>query len=180
MRIFWIRIPKELQWIVTLLIIWVWAWLYKNIALISIIILSIIFLILFFIGLSKVLNFDNYHDNTYWKIVWTIFILLSFVPWYFGWYMILNYNESNRYLQEKSFEWFIQIWEFAIKWRSFTVKSVLKEVESNMIDDLKQKAVIDAVNNLWKNTNPWSIKVPIIEPNVTFESWSLHLNPTIK
>lgn len=180
MRIFWVKIPKELQWIVALLILWLLAWLYKNLALVSIIILSIIFLILFFIWLSKLLNLDNYFDNTYWKIIWTIFILLSFIPWYFWWYMILNYDESNKYLQEKSFEWFIQIWQFAVKWRSFTVKNIIKEVETNMVENLKEKAVIDTLNNLWKNTSTWNIKIPIIEPNVSFESWALKLNPEIK
>ena len=69
MRIFWVKIPKELQWLVALLILWLLAWLYKNLALVSIIILTIVFLILFFIWLSKLLNLDNYFDNTYWKII---------------------------------------------------------------------------------------------------------------
>lgn len=180
MRIFWIKIPKEIQWIVTLLILWVLFWLYKNLALVSIIILSIIFIILFFIWLFKLLNLDNYFDNTYWKIIWTIFILLSFIPWYFWWYMIMNYDESNKYLQEKSFEWFIQIWQFAVKWRSFTARNIINELETNMVEDLKEKAVIETVNNLWKNMSNWNIKTPIIEPNATFESWVIKLNPEIR
>lgn len=149
MRIFWVKIPKELQWLVALWIIWLWFWLYENIALVSIIILVIIFFTLFLYWLSKILNIDNYVDDSYSKSIWIILLLLSLFPWYFGLYIILNYDESNKYLQEKSFSGFVEIGQFAIKWRSFTAKNILKEARDKAVESAKEEAITDAINQFW-------------------------------
>ena len=80
--------------------------------------------------------------------MWVGLILLSFIPWYLGIYMVVNYDQSNKYLQEKSIWWIIEIWKFAMSGKKFNVKNVMKEVETNLKNDLKDKAVKDALDSL--------------------------------
>lgn len=178
MRIFWIRIPKELQWIVAFSIMTIGVAIYSNLALIVLLILLGVFLGLFLWWLMKYL--DDYQWGTdFDKTIWIILMVLSLVPGYFSWYIMYSYDESNKYLQEQSIGWLVEIWKFAVSGRRFTTKNILRVVENNLNDTLKEEATKSMIDNLAKNPN-WKTNIPTIEPNMTIQSWSIHLDPVIK
>lgn len=148
MRILWIKIPKPLEQVVLLLILWLLLWFYNNIAWITIFVLSILFLYLFYTGIINIINKYHYLDVKYRRNIWTLFIILSLVPWYLGGYMLVNYDESNKYLQEKSIGGIIEIWKFAFTWKKINMKNILNVVETNIKDDLKDKAMKDTLDSL--------------------------------
>jgi len=142
MKILWIKIPKEIQKIIALFILLIIFWIYSNMAWIVLLISLIIFFVLIYIWLGNITNKYNYHDSrykNYKKNIWIVSIILSLFPLYFAWYIWANYNESNKYLQEKSIWWITEIWKFAISGKRFNTKNILKQIENNVKDNLKEK-----------------------------------------
>lgn len=179
MRILWFRIPWQVQRFFWFLVVCSLVWFYNNIALITLAVLGIIFLSLFIWGLYQFFNFDNYLDTDYRKIIWIVLIVLSLPFGYLSWYIMYSYDESNKYLQEQSISWLVEIWKFAVSGRRFTASNILKAVESNLNDTMKEEVAKSMIDNLAKNTN-WKSNIPTIEPNVTVQSWVLNLNPVVK
>lgn len=176
MRIFWIRIPKELQWIVAFAIITIGVAIYNNLALIALLVLLVVFLGLFLWWLMKYL--DDYQWGTdFEKTIWIVLMVLSLVPGYFSGYIMYFYDESNKYLQEKSLDGLVEIGKFAFSWKRLNAQSVLKTVEKNMVESAKQETAKEMLNSFQKTQ---SSNIPVIEPNVTVQSWVLKLNPVVK
>lgn len=179
MKIFWIRIPKKLQWLLTLLILWLLAWIYKNIALLTIIILSIIFIFSLLYWVSKTTDNYGFYNHSFTKKIWYLFIILSLFPLYFSLYIYFNYEESNKYLQDKSIWWLIEIWKFALTWRKFTVNNIIKYAEKSVIDNTIEEVAKETIKSIPKKT---SLEISLSELDlwVNIQSWALNLNPTLK
>lgn len=80
-----------------------------------------------------------------------IFILLLLVLVLLLWWLY-KIEESKKYVQEKSLNWFIEIWKYVLTWRRFTIDNILKEVENNINNKLKEEAKKNIINSL-----TWSI-----------------------
>jgi hypothetical protein len=154
MKIFWINFTELFKLIITLAILWTLWYIYNNLAWIIIFTLSIIFLYLLYKWIININNKYNYFDTKYRRNIWIVFIILSLIPWYFGTYMLLNYKESNTYIQEKSIWGIIEIWKFALSWRKLTMKNIAKVAEENIKNDLKDKAVKDTLDSLSWSSMP--------------------------
>jgi len=133
MKIFWFRIPKEIQWIVALAILAIGVTIYNNIALIALLILLVIFLGLFIFWLLKYLDDDQWGTN-FDKSFWIILMVLSLVPGYFSGYIMYYYDESNKYLQVKSLDGLVEIGKFAFSGKRLKMHwKLLRKTWSNQL-----------------------------------------------
>lgn len=122
------RIPKQLEWIIVLMLIVAVFWIFKNIALI----LEVILLLL--IGFFLYLWLSNTWINRK-KEVNIVFLLLALFPLYFFIYILINYDETNKLLQKKSISWITELWKAAIMLRKpklIVPKVIKKELKQDI------------------------------------------------
>lgn len=131
------RMPKELAWLLSLWILWLLFWAYNNLALIISIILFILFVLFLSFWVLKYTESYNIWSNNN-KIIWVILIIISLIPFYFLSYIVFNFDDSNKYLQEKSISWITELWKAALmfkKPKTFIVKEVKKEAREELIEN---------------------------------------------
>lgn len=118
--------------------------------------------------MSKKLTF--WQKITLW-IVW-IYTLILFVWWFLSNCIIWREEPT--------------IWQCTSNQLNMAVTLWINEMAEFMQKRLERK--VDKINNKledlaswsWVINSTWNLKIPIIEPNVTFESWVLKLNPELK
>jgi len=129
------KIPKQLQWIFALMILWVVFWVFKNIALVISIILWIIILILLYF------TFKDYIIENKWRItkkeISIIPLFLILFPWYFLIWILLNYDEYNKTFQEKWINAFSEVWKAMIMMRRPKLY-IKKEIKREVRKDLRE------------------------------------------
>ena len=129
------RIPKQLQWIFALMVLWVVFWVYENIALVISIILWIIIFILLYFSFK-----DYFFENRWWiskKEIAIIPLILIIFPSYFLLWIWLNYNEYNKTFQEKWIKAFTEVLKAVIMLRRPKVY-LKKEIKREVREDLRE------------------------------------------
>ncbi len=128
-----IKIPKELKWIFALMILGVSFWIFKNIALVISIILWIIILFLLYFWFKEYII-----ENKWWinkKEISIIPLILIIFPWYFLFWILLNYDEYNKIFQEKWIKAISEVWKAVIMLRKpklYLKKEIKREVKKEL------------------------------------------------
>ena len=125
------RIPKELQWIVAIIILWVVFWIFNNIALVISIILWIIIIVLLYFW------FKNYlFENHWWeKEISIIPLILIIFPWYLLFWIWLNYDEYNKTFQKEWIKAISKVWKAIIMLRKpklYLKKEIKREAKKEL------------------------------------------------
>ena len=127
------KIPKELKWIFALMILGVSFWIFKNIALVISIILWIIILFLLYFWFKEYII-----ENKWWinkKEISIIPLILIIFPWYFLFWILLNYDEYNKIFQEKWIKAISEVWKAVIMLRKpklYLKKEIKREVKKEL------------------------------------------------
>lgn len=127
------KIPKELKWIFALMILGVSFWIFKNIALVISIILWIIILLLLYFWFKEYII-----ENKWWinkKEISIIPLILIIFPWYFLFWILLNYDEYNKIFQEKWIKAISEVWKAVIMLRKpklYLKKEIKREVKKEL------------------------------------------------
>ncbi len=113
---------------------------------------------------------------TFWEkiilwIVW-VYMLILFVWWFLSNCIIWREEPTLWQCTSNQLNMALTLW---INKRI----EIQQDRAEHKAENLQNK--IEKISTLtWVMNNTWSVKIPIIEPNVSFESWALKLNPEIK
>lgn len=157
---FYIKMRRKEQeiliWIILITILVIWSYLYKHIVVFTLIILLIVFIpfliwwIYYYNKTERRYNLIRDNNNYNNKLIWVLLIIISIFPWYFMGYIMFNYDESQKYLQEKSIEWITGLWKAAfavLKPKAFLKSELKTEIGQDLINNLEKENIQTWTNN---------------------------------